>query len=224
MDKDRNFYFLEMNTRLQVEHPVTELCCGIDLVRAQIMVAQGEPLPWKQEDIERRGHSMEARIYAEDPNQNFMPCPGMIDELVFPNWPGLRVDCGVRSGYEVSRYYDPMIAKVVVWGEDREQARLRLRQALTETAVKGITTNTAFLRDLLDFEPFVSGDYHTGSCAVALEKEAPEVSSEIQDMAVAAAAIQTLLRDQKKSRENSGGSGKGSGSRWRSMDWRRGGV
>ena len=111
-----------MNTRLQVEHPVTELCCGIDLVRAQIMVAQGEPLPWKQEDIERRGHSMEARIYAEDPNQNFMPCPGMIDELVFPNWPGLRVDCGVRSGYEVSRYYDPMIAKVVVWGEDREQA------------------------------------------------------------------------------------------------------
>jgi acetyl-CoA carboxylase biotin carboxylase subunit len=224
MDKDRNFYFLEMNTRLQVEHPVTELCCGIDLVRAQITVAQGEPLPWKQEDIVRRGHAMEARIYAEDPNQNFMPCPGMIDELVFPNWPGLRVDCGVRSGYEVSRYYDPMIAKVVVWGEDREQARLRLRQALTETAVKGITTNTAFLRDLLDFEPFVSGDYHTGSCAAALEQEKPEVGVDLQDMAIAAAAIQTLLRDQKKSRESSKDSGKGSGSRWRTMDWRRGGV
>ena len=224
MDRDRNFYFLEMNTRLQVEHPVTELCCGIDLVRAQITVAQGEPLPWKQEDIVRRGHAMEARIYAEDPQQNFMPCPGVIDELVFPNWPGLRVDCGVASGFEVSRYYDPMIAKVVVWGEDREQARRRLREALTETAVKGITTNTAFLRQLLDFEPFVSGDYHTGSCAVALSEEPPQVAEKLQKVAIAAAAIQTFLRDQKKSRETSSASTSVSGPSWRTVGWRQGGM
>ena len=108
MDKDRNFYFLEMNTRLQVEHPVTELCCGIDLVRAQIMVAQGEPLPWKQEDIERRGHSMEARIYAEDPNQNFMPCPGMITNWCFQTGQGCAsiVVCAPATGVPILRSHD----------------------------------------------------------------------------------------------------------------------
>ena len=123
MDRDHNFYFLEMNTRLQVEHPVTELCCGIDLVEAQIRIAQGEPIGYTQDEIKRTGHAIEARLYAEDPSQNFLPSPGFIRELNFPHWPGVRIDCGVSQGFEVPRYYDPMIAKVIAYGEDREQAR-----------------------------------------------------------------------------------------------------
>ena len=225
MDRDRNFYFLEMNTRLQVEHPVTELCCGIDLVEAQIRVAQGEPLPWKQEDIVRKGHAVEARIYAEDPEQNFMPSPGLINDLVLPHWPGVRVDCGVAKGYEVSRFYDPMIAKVVAWGEDRDQARRRLRRALTETAVKGITTNTKFLRELLDHPVFISGDYHTGSVMQILEAEDEKPSEEIVDVATIAAAIKTFRRDRKQAEAraaNASPSGDGAG--WRAGSWRRGGF
>ncbi len=225
MDKDRNFYFLEMNTRLQVEHPVTELCCGIDLVEAQVRVAQGEPLPWKQEDIERKGHAIEARIYAEDPEQNFMPSPGLIRDLVMPHWPGVRVDCGVAKGYEVSRFYDPMIAKVVAYGEDRDQARRRLRRALTETAVKGITSNTKFLRDLLEDEAFISGDYHTGSVTQFMEREAPQASEELADVALVAAAIKTFRRDRKQAEARAANaSDKGEGGGWRGGSWRRGGF
>jgi acetyl-CoA carboxylase biotin carboxylase subunit len=225
MDRDRNFYFLEMNTRLQVEHPVTELCCGIDLVEAQIRVAQGEPLPWGQDDIVRKGHAVEARIYAEDPEQNFMPSPGLINDLVLPHWPGVRVDCGVSKGYEVSRFYDPMIAKVVAWGEDRDQARRRLRRALTETAVKGITTNTKFLRDLLDDEAFVSGDYHTGSVTQILEREEEKLSDELTDVATVAAAIKTFRRDRRQAEARAANaSPAGDGGTWRGGSWRRGGF
>jgi acetyl/propionyl-CoA carboxylase alpha subunit len=116
---------------------------------------------------------MEARIYAEDPRHNFMPCPGTIVDLVLPHGPGVRVDCGVASGFEVPRHYDPMIAKIAVWGEDRERARRRLSRALGETAVKGITTNTAFLRQLLELPAFKAGHYHTGTVAEALAHPAP---------------------------------------------------
>src|SRR5436305_252383 len=144
----RSFYFLEMNTRLQVEHPVTEWCTGLDLVRWQIEVADGAHLAWKQEDVPRnlRGHAIEARLYAEDPAKNFLPSPGVITDARLAAGPGVRNDWGVESGSEVPRYYDPMIGKLAVWAQTREQAIARLRRALSETVVKGIITNTRYLR------------------------------------------------------------------------------
>lgn len=201
LDKDRNFYFLEMNTRLQVEHPVTEMCCGIDLVEAQVRIAQGEPLPWKQEQVARRGHAIEARLYAEDPDHGFMPSPGRIDDLVLPSGPGVRVDSGVASGFEVPRFYDPMIAKIAVWAEDRERAIWRMDRALRETAVKGIKTNTSFLRRLLQMEQFRSGDYHTGTTAEALEAGPPEAPQELIDVAMAAMVVNTFQRDVRSARQ-----------------------
>jgi acetyl-CoA carboxylase biotin carboxylase subunit len=195
VDEDRTFYFLEMNTRLQVEHPVTELCCGVDLVETQVRVAQGEPLPWSQDQIQRRGHAIEARLYAEDPNRNFMPCPGYIDELILPAGPGVRVDAGVVSRYEVPRFYDPMIAKIAVWAEDRPRAIRRMERALAETAVKGITTNSQFLRRLVSSHEFAQGRYHTGTIAEVMAAPAPEVQAELTDLAVAAMVANRLRRD-----------------------------
>jgi acetyl-CoA carboxylase biotin carboxylase subunit len=197
VDEQKNFYFLEMNTRLQVEHPVTELCYGVDLVQAQVRVAEGEPLRWKQEDIAPNGHAIEARIYAEDPDRNFMPCPGDIVDLVLPQGPGVRVDCGVAAGFQVPRYYDPMIAKIAVWGEDRERARRRLHRALGETAVKGITTNTSFLRRLLESKAFIEGQYHTGTIDALMKEPPRSLPSELVDVAVAAAVIDAYQRDHK---------------------------
>jgi acetyl-CoA carboxylase biotin carboxylase subunit len=141
MDRDENFYFLEMNTRLQVEHPVTERVVGIDLVKAQIEVAAGGYLPWRQRHISPTGHAIECRIYAEDPEQDFMPCPGKIEGLRLPEGLGVRNDCGVYEGAEVPIYYDPMIAKLITWGENRVEAILRMRRALREYQVRGIKTN-----------------------------------------------------------------------------------
>lgn len=223
VDGEGNFYFLEMNTRLQVEHPVTELCCGIDLVEAQVRVAQGEALPFSQEEIQRTGHAIEVRIYAEDPDRNFMPSPGLIEDLVLPHGPGIRVDCGVAKGFEVPRFYDPMIAKVISWGQDREQARRRLVRALEETAVKGITTNTAFLRRLLVEEAFVSGDYTTDSIATIMEREVEAPGKALQGVALAAAVISTYRRDTRDALRNQSRPGV-SGSTWRAGGWRGGGY
>ncbi len=223
VDQDHNFYFLEMNTRLQVEHPVTELCCGIDLVEAQVRIAQGEPLPWKQEEIVRKGHAIEARLYAEDPQRNFMPSPGHIDDLVLPHGPGVRVDCGVASDFDVPSCYDPMIAKICVWAEDRERARRRLDRALRETAIKGITTNTAFLRQLLALKAFRSGNYHTGTIAEAQAMEQNGASPEIVDIAVAATVINAFRRDTRSARQRATRE-KTSNPGWRHFSWRtRGG-
>src|SRR5205814_7566521 len=139
-------YFLEMNTRLQVEHPVTEWCTGLDLVRWQIEIADGARLPLSQADVQPRGHAIEARLYAEDPARNFMPSPGAILELRLAQGPGVRNDCGFESGSEVPRYYDPMIGKLAVWAPTRALAIERLRRALGETVVKGIVTNVAYLK------------------------------------------------------------------------------
>jgi acetyl-CoA carboxylase biotin carboxylase subunit len=222
VDQDRNFYFLEMNTRLQVEHPVTELCCGVDLVEAQVRIAQGEAMPWTQDEIQRSGHAIEARIYAEDPLRNFMPSPGHIEDLVLPQGPGVRVDGGVASGFDVPQHYDPMIAKVCAWGEDRERARKRLIRALSETAVKGITTNNVFLRNLLELEAFIEGDYHTGTVAEALEAGSPEPSGAILDAAVAATVINRFRRDARAARQNALQQ-LSRGLSWRNQGWRRGG-
>ncbi|MGH9395837.1 MAG: acetyl-CoA carboxylase biotin carboxylase subunit [Terriglobia bacterium] len=161
VDQDRNFYFLEMNTRLQVEHPVTEAVTGIDLVKVQIRIAAGEPLPWSQTDVERRGHALECRIYAEDPLNNFFPSPGLIRRLRVPMGPGIRDDSGIYEGWTVPLEYDPLLSKLVAWGRGRQEAMARMRRALSEYQVMGIKTNIGFFRRLLDHPDFVAGDFDT---------------------------------------------------------------
>ncbi len=195
----RSFYFLEMNTRLQVEHPVTEWCTGLDLVRWQIDIAAGARLPWTQDDVLRslRGHAMEARLYAEDPAKNFLPSPGTILELRLAEGPGVRNDCGVESGSEVPRYYDPMIGKLAVWARTREEAIARLRRALGETVVKGITTNIAYLKAVLDLGEFRKGDYDTGLLAHAQDRLLRREKTGDEEIALAAAAIWQFEQDQR---------------------------
>ena len=161
------FYFMEMNTRLQVEHPVTEMITGLDLVEWQLRVASGEPLPLTQEQLTRKGHSIEARIYAENPDKNFLPSVGTLAHLALPPHAAfsnadIRVDGGVREGDTISPFYDPMIAKLIVWGVDRDQARARMVQALAQTQVVGVHTNVAFLTRLMTDHAFAASDLDTG--------------------------------------------------------------
>jgi len=162
VDADRNFYFLEMNTRIQVEHPVTELVTGLDLVRTQIEVAAGAPLPFKQQDLAQKGWAIECRIYAEDPANGFAPAPGKITALRFPDGPGVRNDAGVYQGAEVAMFYDPMISKLAVWGRDRGEAIDRMRRALAEFIIAGdLTTNLDFHRWIVTHPRFIAGDFDT---------------------------------------------------------------
>ena len=161
LDPDGNFYFLEVNTRLQVEHPITEMITGVDLVRQQIEIAAGSPLTLAQEDLSGRGHAIECRIYAEDPEQNFMPSPGKIVFLQEPTGPGVRNDCGVYSGVEVPMEYDPIISKLVVHAETRETAIARMVRALETYTVLGVKTPIGFLLDVLESQPFADGDTYT---------------------------------------------------------------
>jgi acetyl-CoA carboxylase biotin carboxylase subunit len=161
LDATGEFYFLEMNTRLQVEHPITELVTGIDLVQAQLRIAMGEPLWFGAEDVVHRGHAIECRICAEDPAQQFLPSPGTIVHLREPHAPGIRVDSGIAAGYTVPLYYDPLLAKLSAWDTTREAARRRLSAALREYVVLGCTTAIPFLLDLLEHPAFVSGETHT---------------------------------------------------------------
>ena len=156
------FYFLEMNTRLQVEHPVTEATAGVDLVRAQLVVASGGRLPWRQNDIVPRGHAIEARVYAEDPERGFIPQAGRITTYREPTMPGLRIDSGVGPGSDVPVYYDPLLAKVIAWAETRDLAIARLSAALEQFVIDGITTNIAFVRRVLDHPSFRAGSVDTG--------------------------------------------------------------
>lgn len=189
-DLDRSFYFLEMNTRLQVEHPVTELVTGIDLVREQIRVAWGENLSFTQEDVKMNGHAIECRIYAEDPDHNFMPSPGRIERLHVPQGPGVRDDGGVYEGGEVSIFYDPMISKFAVWGRDRQQAIEKMRRALKEYRVDGIKTTLPFFRAVMEDDVFVKGDLDTGFIPAFREREKLTQPSESdKDMAMIAAAL-----------------------------------
>ncbi len=165
VDADRNFYFLEMNTRLQVEHPVTEMVTGVDLVREQIRIAAGQSLRFTQQDVVLRGHAIECRIYAEDPDRNFMPNPGVIERLRTPNGPGVRDDSGVYQGFEVPIYYDPMLSKLVAWGSNRKEAIARMKRALSEYVVDGIKTTIGFFKDILDHEEFLQGNLDTGFIA-----------------------------------------------------------
>lgn len=158
LDADgESFFFLEMNTRLQVEHPVTEMVTGLDLVEWQLRISEGEPLPDEMERIEPRGHAIEVRLYAEDPYRGFAPSPGRIEVLRLPQGPGIRNDCGVHEGCEVTIHYDPMLAKLIAWGADRDQAMRRLRRALGELRVEGIHTTAPLFLRLLDDPDFIAG-------------------------------------------------------------------
>jgi acetyl-CoA carboxylase biotin carboxylase subunit len=198
VDQERNFYFLEMNTRLQVEHAVTERVVGIDLVKAQIEVAAGGYLPWRQRHITQTGHAIECRIYAEDPENDFMPCPGKIEGLRLPEGLGLRNDCGVYEGAEVSIYYDPMIAKLITWGENRVEAILRMRRALREYQVRGIKTNISFHQWIVRHPRFMSGDFHTGFVDQEYHSRSKEELYPHKEIALASAAIAALHREQER--------------------------
>jgi acetyl-CoA carboxylase biotin carboxylase subunit len=162
VDAKKNFYFLEMNTRLQVEHPVTEMVTGIDLVQLQIRVAAGEPLPIKQQDIVLRGHAIELRVYAEDPDNSFFPSPGRITRLISPSGPGIRRDSGMYEGWVVPLEYDPLLAKLIAYGENRTQVINRLRRALVEYFIGGIKTNVSLFRRILLDPDFQAGRVDTG--------------------------------------------------------------
>ena len=162
VDKDKHFYFMEMNTRIQVEHPITEEVTGVDIVKEQLRIAAGEPLSYKQEDIKLSGHAIECRINAENPAMNFMPSPGVIDSLFIPGGPGVRVDTAVYQGYEITPYYDSMIAKLIVHGKDREEAIAKMKWALAECIVDGVSTNIDFHLKLIRTEAFEKGDYDNG--------------------------------------------------------------
>jgi acetyl-CoA carboxylase biotin carboxylase subunit len=189
-DATREFYFLEMNTRLQVEHPVTELVTGMDLVREQIMVASGAPLSFTQADVSWTGHAIECRVYAEDPDNNFLPSPGHITHLNVPAGPGIRDDGGVSAGAEVSIYYDPMISKLAAWGRTRAEAIDRLRRALDEYSVGGIKTTLPFFRRIVRDPEFIAGQLDTGFIARFNTRRA-----EIQDQSV---SRETLADDEKE--------------------------
>jgi acetyl-CoA carboxylase biotin carboxylase subunit len=194
VDARRDFYFLEMNTRLQVEHPVTELCTGLDLVRMQIEVAQGATIP-RQEEIVRRGHAIEARVYAEDPARSFLPSPGRITHLRVPDGPGVRDDSGVYAGWVVSQFYDPLLSKLVAWAPTREQAIARLSRALGEYAVHGITVNLRWLGAVLAHPAFRSGAYDTGFCARHAKELLPAPEPRGEEVALLAAAVAAYERD-----------------------------
>ena len=162
VDKDKNFYFMEMNTRIQVEHPVTEMVTGIDLIKEQIKIAAGEPLSFGQEDVHLDGHAIECRVNAEDPAKGFRPCPGKIKSIHLPGGFGVRIDTAVYQGYEIPPYYDSMIAKVIVKGKDRNEAIQKMKVALSEFLIEGITTNVDFQLNLLRDPDFEKGDFDIG--------------------------------------------------------------
>ena len=185
-DATREFYFLEMNTRLQVEHPVTELVTGIDLVREQIAVAAGAPLSFTQEDVAWTGHAIECRVYAEDPANNFLPSPGRIKRLRVPAGPGIRDDSGVYAGAEVSIYYDPMISKLAAWGRTRREAIDRLRRALDEYTVSGIKTTLDFFRAIVRDGEFIAGRLDTGFITRFNQRQAASAHQTLSDKSEAA--------------------------------------
>jgi acetyl-CoA carboxylase biotin carboxylase subunit len=184
-DNDGNFYFLEMNTRLQVEHPVTELVTGLDLVRLQIEVAAGAPLPFTQEQVALGGAALECRIYAEDPANNFCPSPGRIQQLAEPSGPGVRLDSGIYPGWVVPVEYDPLLSKLIVWADSREHAIERMLRALSEYHVGGIRTNIPLFQAILRDPAFRRGDLHTGyldqllKAGIDFAKEAPAQYAEV---------------------------------------------
>jgi acetyl-CoA carboxylase biotin carboxylase subunit len=217
VDADRNPYFLEMNTRLQVEHPVTELVTGCDLVKLQIRIARGERLPFRQQDLRQRGHAIECRVYAEDPEQGFLPSPGRILALRPPGGPGVRDDSGVYEGYEVPIHYDPLISKLVAYGYSRRDAILRMRRAVSEYKVLGIKTTLPFFQRVLHHPAFLSGDFDT-SFVEKVFAAADRTRERPLEVAVCAAAIRAYREKQAARLMGRGGVGAPGDAPW----WRAG--
>ena len=161
VDKNKNFYFMEMNTRIQVEHPITEMRTGIDLVKTQIKIATGEELKIKQKDVEFKGHSIECRLNAENPSKKFMPCPGLIKGLHFPGGNGVRIDSAIYEGYTIPANYDSMIAKLITFGTNRNEAISKMKRVLEELVVEGIQTNQDFLFEIIKNPNFIRGNFDT---------------------------------------------------------------
>lgn len=202
VDAERNFYFLEMNTRLQVEHPVTEWVTGLDLVKEQFRIAAGEKLSLRQDEVAWRGAALECRIYAEDPANHFFPSPGKITLLRTPSGPGVRDDSGVYEGWTVPVFYDPLLSKLVTWGKDRAEAIARMQRALGEYQVSGIRTNLSFFRSILSHEQFLAGNLSTGFIEKYHSAETSEKSASLQDIALVAAALHASFEGQPVSRQN----------------------
>ncbi len=198
VDKDINFYFLEMNTRLQVEHPITEMVTGVDIVKEQIRIAAGHPLSIRQEEVEQTGHAIECRVYAEDPDNNFMPCPGRITSLRTPGGPGVRDDSGVFEGFEIPIYYDPIISKLVAWGKDREEAIARMKRALSEYVVTGVKTTIPFHIRVMNNRHFLEGNFDTNFIEKVFFQEEKQRELPHYEVAVIAAAIQLYLDERKQ--------------------------
>lgn len=177
LDKSNQFYFIEMNTRIQVEHPVTEMVTGIDLIKEQIRVAAGEKLTVHQEDIKIQGHAIECRINAEDPEKNFMPCPGLVEDVHFPGGMGIRVESALYSGYKIPPFYDSMVVKLIVHDKTREQALAKMRSALGELIIQGVTTNLDFQYDLIRDDGFEKGWIDTGFIERFLSKRAAKAEN-----------------------------------------------
>ena len=183
-----------MNTRIQVEHPITEFTVGVDLVKWQILIASEQPLSIKQEELKQRGHAIECRIYAEDPENNFLPSPGKIYFLNEPNGRWIRNDSGIYSGCEVSPYYDPILSKLIVWGENREVARKRMIAALNDYVILGIRSITGFLAQLLDHPEFIAGNTHTNFISQHMSGWLQAANEKFEDEALIAAAIHSYCQ------------------------------
>jgi acetyl-CoA carboxylase biotin carboxylase subunit len=212
---DGSFYFMEMNTRLQVEHPVTELVYGVDLVKAMIRIAAGEKLPYRQDEIVPRGHAIECRIIAEDPERNFMPAPGTIRALRAPGGPGVRFDSGVYGGFTVPVHYDPLLAKLIAWAATREEAAARMARALHELRVDGVKTSISFHRRVMGHPAFLAGDLHTGFL-----EEHPDLLRSgsdpwLEEVAVLAAAVAHFRRLEQLSARGVASAGRAAPSAWK---------
>ncbi|MFO7617991.1 MAG: acetyl-CoA carboxylase biotin carboxylase subunit [Bacteroidales bacterium] len=218
VDNDLHFYFLEMNTRLQVEHPITERVIGIDLVKEQIRIASGEALKMRQSDVVQRGHAIECRIYAEDPDNNFLPSPGRIRHLTEPLGLGVRHDGYVYEGFDIPIYYDPMISKLIVWGANRTEAIRRMKRALLEYKITGIKTSIPFLQRIMDCPDFITGHYDTGF----IENNAKFLFEErlcntlCQDVAIITAYIDFVNKREKQAFPTQGGNQR---SAWKQRKW-----
>jgi acetyl/propionyl-CoA carboxylase alpha subunit len=194
VDASKSFYFLEMNTRLQVEHPITEAITGVDLVKAQLRIAAGEPLPFTQNEVRARGHAIECRVYAENPANQFLPSIGKILLSDEPRGLGVRVDAGVGAGREVTRFYDPMIAKVIAHAENRAEAIALMERALSEYIILGVTTNIRFLRDVLAHEVFRRGEATTHFVEEYFANWSPAITIVPDEVLIAAALVETTER------------------------------
>lgn len=219
VDDQENFYFLEMNTRLQVEHPVTEMVTGIDVVKEQIRIASGQPLSFRQEDVKFRGSAIECRIYAEDPNNKFMPSPGKISGLRLPGGPGIRDDSGIYEGFEVSIYYDPLLSKLAAWAPERSETVRRMARALDEYQVRGIKTTIPLFQRIMRHPDFVGGNVTTAFLEDFFAPADKSVPSEKEDIALLAAAIYEFERHQTATAQSDRKSARG-GSGWGRRGWR----